>query len=68
LLSLAENAIELAVVMGHEITHAIARHEAKRMAYQKLVQIGSMASSVALGDMDYQTRKAVMGALEVSAQ
>jgi len=64
----AENANGLAVVMGHEIAHAIARHGAERMAYQKLVQIGSMAASVALGDMDYQTQRAVMGALGVGAQ
>ncbi len=68
LLPVAENANGLAVVMGHEIAHAIARHGAERMAYQKLVQIGSMAASVALGDMDYQTQRAVMGALGVGTQ
>ncbi len=68
LFPVAENANGLAVVMGHEIAHAIARHGAERMAYQKLMQIGSMAASVALGDMDYQTQRAVMGALGVGAQ
>ncbi len=68
LLSVAENANGLAVVMGHEIAHAIARHGAERMAYQKLLRIGSMAASVALGDMDFQTQRAVMGALGVGAQ
>lgn len=68
LFQVAENANGLAVVMGHEIAHAIARHGAERMAYQKLVQIGSMAASVALGDMDFQTQRAVMGALGVGAQ
>ncbi|UCH92024.1 MAG: M48 family metallopeptidase [Nitrospirota bacterium] len=68
LFPVAENANGLAVVMGHEIAHAIARHGAERMAYQKLVQIGSMAASVALGDMDYQTQRAVMGALGVGTQ
>jgi len=68
LFPVAENTNGLAVVMGHEIGHAIARHGAERMAYQKLVQIGSMAASVALGDMDYQTQRAVMGALGVGAQ
>ncbi|MGD9849674.1 MAG: M48 family metallopeptidase [Nitrospirales bacterium] len=58
----------LAVVMGHEIAHAIARHGAERMAHQKLVQIGTMAASVALGDMDYDTQRMVMGALGVGAQ
>ena len=68
LFPVAKNANGLAVVMGHEIAHAIARHGAERMAYQKLVQIGSTAASVALGDMDYQTQRAVMGALGVGAQ
>ena len=68
LFPVAENTNGLAVVMGHEIAHAIARHGAERMAYQKLVQIGSMAASVALGDMDYETQRAVMGALGVGAQ
>ncbi len=68
LFPVAENANGLAVVMGHEIAHAIARHGAERMAYQKLVRIGSMAASVALGDMDFQTQRAVMGALGVGAQ
>ena len=68
LFTVAENMNGLAVVMGHEMAHAIARHGAERMAYQKLVQIGSMAASVALGDMDYQTQRAVMGALGVGTQ
>ncbi len=68
LLPVAQNADGLAVVMGHEIAHAIARHGAERMAYQKLVQIGSMAATVALGDLDYQTQRMVMGALGVGTQ
>ncbi|GJL51633.1 MAG: Zn-dependent protease [Nitrospirales bacterium] len=68
LLPVAENADGLAVVMGHEIAHAIARHGAERMAHQKLMQIGSMAASVALGDMDYDTQRMVLGALGVGAQ
>jgi predicted Zn-dependent protease len=54
--------------MGHEIAHAIARHGAERIAHQKLVQIGSLAANMALGDMDYDTRNMVMGALGVGAQ
>lgn len=68
LLPIAASHSGLAVVMGHEIAHAIARHGAERMAHQKLVQIGAMAASVALGDMDYDTRRMIMGALGVGAQ
>ncbi|MBI1353129.1 MAG: M48 family metalloprotease [Acidobacteria bacterium] len=68
ILPIAQNPDGLAVVMGHEIAHAIARHGAERIAHQKLVQIGSMAATYALSDMDYQTQNMVMGALGVGAQ
>ncbi len=68
ILPVARNEDGLSAVMGHEIAHAIARHGAERMAYQKLVQWGSLAASFAIGDMDYQTQRMVMGALGVGAQ
>ncbi|HFD86537.1 MAG TPA: M48 family peptidase [Gammaproteobacteria bacterium] len=68
ILPIAQNADGVAAIMGHEIAHAIARHGAERMAYQKLVQFGSMAASVALGDMDFGTRRAVMGAMGAGSQ
>lgn len=64
----AKNRDGLAQIMGHEIAHAIARHGAERMAHQKLMQIGTMAAGVALGDMDMRTQHMVMGALGVGAQ
>lgn len=68
ILPVAKNADGLAVIMGHEIAHAIARHGAERMAHQKLFQIGSMAAGVAISDMDPAQQRAVMGALGVGAQ
>lgn len=68
ILPITQNENGLAVVMGHEIAHAIARHGAERMAHQKLVQIGAMATSVAVGEMEPQQRQLVLGALGVGAQ
>ncbi len=68
ILPMAKNVDGIAVVMGHEIAHATARHGAERMAHQKLVRFGSMALSVAVGDMGYNAQRAVMGALGAGAQ
>lgn len=68
ILPVAKNVDGVAVIMGHEIAHAIARHGAERMAYQKLMQFGTMAASMAIGDMDIGTQRAVMGAMGVGSQ
>ncbi|MBM3788047.1 MAG: M48 family metallopeptidase [Acidobacteria bacterium] len=68
ILPVAKNADGLAVIMGHEIAHAIARHGAERMAHQKLMQIGQMAVGVSVSDMDPAQQRAIMGALGVGAQ
>ncbi len=68
LLPVAENSDGLSAIMGHEIAHAIARHGAERMAYQKLVRLGSMVAAVVVGDMGYSAQRAVQGALGVGSQ
>ncbi len=68
LLPIAENQDAMAVVLGHEVAHALLRHGSQRMAQQKLVQMGQMAAGVALGGMDPGQQQAVMAALGAGAQ
>ena len=58
LIPVAQNADAMAIVLGHEISHALLRHGAQRMTQQKLEQIGQMAG--AASGMDAQQMLAVM--------
>ena len=68
LLPIAENQDAMAVVMGHEVAHALLRHGSQRMAQQKLVQMGQMAAGVAFGGMEPSQQQALMSALGAGAQ
>ncbi len=56
ILPLTQNEEGLAVVMGHEIAHAVAEHGNERMSQQLLQQLGGMALSVAMEDKPEMTR------------
>ena len=68
IIPVARNNDGLAVIMGHEIAHALLRHGGERMAQQKLVQMGSIAASMSTGEMDPQQRQMVMAAIGAGTQ
>jgi len=58
----------LAVVMGHEIAHAIAKHGNERMSQGLIAQMGGMALSKALEEKPGKTRQLWMTVFGVGAQ
>jgi predicted Zn-dependent protease len=57
----------LAVVMSHEVAHAIAEHGNERMSQALLANMGGMALSVALANQPSQTRELSMAAFGAGA-
>ncbi|MDY3943092.1 MAG: M48 family metallopeptidase [Alloprevotella sp.] len=47
---------DLAVVMGHEVAHAVAKHSNERMSQQMLAQYGGTALGLALGGSSQATQ------------
>ncbi|WP_430935326.1 M48 family metallopeptidase [Saccharicrinis sp. 156] len=58
----------IAVVMGHEIAHAVARHGNERMSQQMGVQAVATGLQVALKEKPEQTQQIYMGAFGLGAQ
>ena len=56
ILPITKDETGLAVVMGHEIAHAVAQHGAERMSQGLLQELGGVALSVALANEPTQTQ------------
>lgn len=61
------NEAELAAVLGHEITHAAARHSAQQMQRALLLQAGVMAVAVAAGSADERYAPLAVGSAALAA-
>jgi len=60
LLPVTKNEAALAVVMGHEIAHSVAKHGNERMSQALVQQMGGMALSVALAQKPQETQDLFM--------
>jgi predicted Zn-dependent protease len=58
----------LAVVMSHEIAHAVARHGNERMSQEMLTQLGGIALSEAIKEKPQETRNIFLTAYGIGSQ
>lgn len=58
----------LAVVMGHEVSHAVARHGDERMSQGLMAQMGGVALSAALSQKPKETNNLYLAAYGVGVQ
>lgn len=66
ILPVTEDEAGMAVVMGHEIAHAVANHGNERMSQQMGLMLGAMTLDVALNEKPQETRDIFMLAYGVS--
>ncbi len=62
ILPYCQNDAGIAVVMGHEIAHAVAHHSNERMSQQTLIQYGQAAATEILGYNQSNEKKALLAA------
>jgi predicted Zn-dependent protease len=68
LLPISKTETGLAVVMGHEIAHAIASHGNERMSASMMQQLGMTALDVALANKSEQTRGLFQSAIGMGSE
>jgi predicted Zn-dependent protease len=68
ILPFTKNEIGLAVVIGHEIAHAVAKHSNERMSQALLAQLGGLTLAAALQEKPQQTQDIWMTVFGVGVQ
>lgn len=68
IIPVCESESGIAVVMGHEVAHAVARHGAERMSQELGVQLGGATLQVALANKSQETQSIFMTAYGVGTQ
>jgi predicted Zn-dependent protease len=59
ILPITKNEVGLAVVLGHEIAHAVAKHSNERMSQQMVVQYGSALTNMLISDKPAATQSTI---------
>ena len=68
ILPVCQNDAGIAVVMGHEIAHAVANHSSERMSQEMMVQMGGTALATLLQEKPQQTQQLAMTVFGVGSQ
>jgi len=68
LMPVTQNETSLAIVVGHEIAHAIAKHGSERMSEAMMQQLGGMALQVALSQKPQETQDIFMQSYAIGSQ
>lgn len=68
ILPITEDAAGLAVVIGHEVAHAVARHSNERMSQQLAIQLGGMTLATAMQQKPQQTQNIFLSLYGIGSQ